>query len=682
MQTQKEMKSALLLFSLFIIYYSNSQVVIRGPYLQTPTESSIIIKWRTDVPTTSRVVYGSDVNNLNEQVLNNQATTEHTIELVGLATYSEYYYAVGDAQILLTVPSQDYRFKTHPLSGDKVPIRVWAIGDFGKGNAAQVEVKESYINYADTTHTDVWIWLGDNAYADGKDHEYDEKVFNVAGFSDVFSYMPYWPSPGNHDYNEVWQQSTLFGVPYSNIPLNQHQGPYYEIIDVPEQAEAGGHPSNYELFYSFDYGNVHFLSLNSELYDFTETYNGINQMKQWIEEDLLQNDQTFTIAYFHQPPYSKGSHDSDDLYERVMETMRERVIPLLEEYDIDLVVCGHSHVFERSHLIHGHYGLSNSFDPSTMLKDGSSGNFNDGVPYVKDNLAQTGDGTVYVVCGNSGSKTTASDLNHPVMYFSDGGDTQIGSFVVDVYRNRLDGKYLHASGQILDEFTIVKQDMSVEMDTVRICSTDEITIQPSILGGSDDLTINWASLGQLGLGATVTPLSEGSHTLIVTDNVSGQVISTPFEIIITPSISITLSNDTLLASPGFVDYIWYFNGVVMNNETAGYVVPQESGVYSVGTTNNACLSDGFNYQSTLSLTSNNQNSTLVFPNPSSGEVTIIVNEKAPTLYQITNSLGQLCADGILFEQVNKLNLNHLKKGAYNFMFIQKNHKSFTSLIIQ
>ena len=41
-------------------------------------------------------------------------------------------------------------------------------------------------------------------------------------------------------------------------------------------------------------------------------------MKQWIEQDLQQNTRTFTIAYFHQPPYSKGSHDSDDAFELVM----------------------------------------------------------------------------------------------------------------------------------------------------------------------------------------------------------------------------------------------------------------------------------------------------------------------------------------------------------------------------
>ena len=99
------MKSTLLLFTLLLFFCSNSQVITRGPYLQTPTENSIIIKWRTDVPTTTRVTYGSDINNLTQEVSINQLTTEHTAVIMGLSIYSEYYYAVGDAQSLFTVPS-------------------------------------------------------------------------------------------------------------------------------------------------------------------------------------------------------------------------------------------------------------------------------------------------------------------------------------------------------------------------------------------------------------------------------------------------------------------------------------------------------------------------------------------------------------------------------------------------
>lgn len=657
-----------------------AQSIVRGPYMQTPTENSIIIKWRTDVATDTKVEYGTDVNNLNQSEIVSVSETDHTVILTGLTPYTNYFYSVGSTTAMISSPSPDFSFRTNPVPGTKVPIRAWAIGDFGKGNTQQVDVKQSYVNYSDTVHTDIWFWLGDNAYADGKDHEYDEKVFDVAGFSDIFTKQPFWPSPGNHDYNEVWQQSTLLGIPYSNIPLSDHEGPYYDIVDVPEQAEAGGYPSNYELFYSFDYGNAHFLSLNSEVYDFAQTYDGINEMKAWIEQDLQQNNQTFTIAYFHQPPYSKGSHDSDDIYERVMIAMREKVIPLLEEYDIDLVVCGHSHVFERSHLIHGHYGNSGSFDAVTMLKDGNGGNFNLGNAYVKDTIAATPDGTVYVVCGNSGSKTSSSDLDHPIMQFSAGGDTEVGSFVMDIYRNRLDGKYLHANGQIMDEFTIVKRDMSVSLADVTLCSGDVLKITPHITGGSDDISIDWSTLGSTNDSVSISSQDQGAHTVVITDNISGQEETVDFDIIQSSNFNITFSNDTLWATGGN-DFQWYVDGVLISGENNQFIVPTIEGDYSVGSISGGCLSNSFYYDQSVSIVENKLKEFSIYPNPSKGEVNITLGEsELPAEYKVTDSSGKVVLKGDLIEKYTSLDLSAFDSGTYMITVSQK-QKSQTLKIV-
>ena len=534
----------------FLVFFSSSvfsQQVIRGPYMQKVTDNSIIIKWRTDVATNSRVVFGIDEATLTSDVTLQNNVTEHTVQLSGLSPLTEYFYAVGNSTQILSGP-QNHRFRTHPVNGESAPVRVWAIGDFGKGNAEQVEVKNSYEAYTDTVETNVWIWLGDNVYDNGKDNEYQTKLFQLTGFKDVFNYLPFWPSPGNHDYDEVWAESTLFGIPYSNIPLNLHEGPYFDMVDVPQQGEAGGFPSQLEVYYSFDYGDVHFLSLNSELWDFTQTLNGINQMKTWIEQDLNQNDKTFTIAYFHQPPYSKGSHDSDAVQELVMKAMREHLIPLLESYDVDLVVCGHSHVFERSHLIHGHYGNSTTLDPSTMIKDGAGGNYDAGNAYIKDNLTQTEDGTVYVVCGNSGSKTTNPSLNHPVMYFSDGGTDVCGSFVIDINRNRLDGKYLRSNGQILDEFTILKKNLqSTSQVFYTICAGESLTLMSSTIGGSDNLSYEWSFSTAATSEIIVSPFSDITYTVTVTDELTGQEVSTNYIITVESCTNSLSENDKLLS---------------------------------------------------------------------------------------------------------------------------------------
>ena len=523
------MKFALLFLMLFAVLTAQAQTVVRGPYLQSPTQDGIIVMWRSSVATNSVVWYGTDSTQLNQSAAGNNNATDHTVAITGLSPYTKYYYAVGAAAPYGGGTGQHY-FYTNPSIGSQDSIRIWATGDFGKGNAGQIAVKNSYLNWTGNRNTNVWLWLGDNVYNDGKDAEYQTKLFGLTGYKDIFSWLPFWPTPGNHDYNEIWEESAFLGIPYSNIPLENHQGPYYDMVDVPEQAEAGGFPSNLEVFYSFDYGNVHFLSLNSEVYDFLNTNTGIQRMVDYIQDDLSQNTQDFTIAYFHQPPYSKGSHNSDDAQELVMKKMREVVVPVLESFDIDIVLCGHSHVFERSYLIKNHYGNSNSWNPANHLVDGSNGAFALGNAYVKDKYNQQHDGTVYVVCGNSGSENSDGTMNHPIFCYGNNGAGNYGSFVMDVYRNRLDGKYLRSNGQIADEFTILKQNAEVAEVTDTICLGESATLTAVLGGGSDSIVLSWDGIGSNQNQVSVSPNQTTVYSCTVHDLLTGQLDTAVYQI--------------------------------------------------------------------------------------------------------------------------------------------------------
>ena len=93
-------------------------------------------------------------------------------------------------------------------------------------------------------------------------------------------------------------------------------------------------------------------------------------MLTWLQNDLASTTQPWVIAFFHHPPYSKGSHDSDTDIE--LKEMRQNALPILENAGVDLVLSGHSHSYERSFLIDGHYGTSSTFT-SAMKKNGGSG---------------------------------------------------------------------------------------------------------------------------------------------------------------------------------------------------------------------------------------------------------------------------------------------------------------------
>lgn len=473
----------------------SAQKIIRGPYLQSPTSHSIIIRWRTDTLAHSRVVYGTKPDSLIYTKEGVVATTEHRVLLDGLSPFTKYYYAVGTSDRLLSGPDALHHFITAPVPGTAQPIRVWAIGDFGRANNGQREVRDSYLNYAGNTHTDVWLWLGDNVYSSGYDWEYQQKVFDsIYGYHHIFKYMPFWACPGNHDYEVI---SPIFNPTYPPT----HAGPYYDIIDAPTNGEAGGVPSGYELYYSFDYGNVHFISLNSEigaLQTKANDWTGIrtdftgSPMTAWLEQDLQANDKPWVIAFWHQPPYSKCSQvNSDDSWQLYLLAMRRNIVPILEQYGVDLVICGHSHIYSRSYMIHGHYGYSSTFDPSTMLINGSSGKMPLGEPYIKYTTgALANKGTVYVIEGNSGGDDSIAPPNHPVMYFADAGEHVYGSFILDIDGNRLDGKYLRSNtGEILDEFTIFKDSIPSGVLNVSGAKQDDMNIFPNPF--HDEITVTY-----------------------------------------------------------------------------------------------------------------------------------------------------------------------------------------------
>ena len=97
--------------------------------------------------------------------------------------------------------------------------------------------------------------------------------------------------------------------------------------------------------------------------------------------------------------------------------MRENVLPILESANVDLVLSGHSHSYERSYLIEGHYGTSNTLDASMIIDDGNGKVDGDGAYQIYLNGPNVGQGGVCVVAGSSG-KTSSGPLDHPVMYYS------------------------------------------------------------------------------------------------------------------------------------------------------------------------------------------------------------------------------------------------------------------------
>ena len=405
-------------------YSASGLTVTRGPYLQMSTPSSIVVRWRTDVATDSRVSYGPAQGTLTSQVDQATLRTEHEVQLTGLTPDTTYYYAIGSTTKTSAGGDVEHFFITPPKRGVEKPVRVWVIGDSGTANKKAKAVRDGYLALKGDTYTDVWLMLGDNAYPDGTDREYQRAVFEM--YPSLLRQTVLWPTLGNHDGHSANSDA--------------QSGPYYDIFTLPRRGEAGGVPSGTEAYYSFDYANVHFICLDS--HDSDRSPGG--PMLTWLQKDLAATTQKWIIAYWHHPPYSKGSHDSDR--ESGLMRMRKNVLPILESYGADLVLSGHSHSYERSFQLQGHYGTSDTLTKDMVLDKGD-GRGNGGGPYRKKSK-----GTVYVVAGSSG-KTSGGSLDHPVMYIS---LKQLGSLVLHIAGDKLEASFIDDSGRIKDYFTILK----------------------------------------------------------------------------------------------------------------------------------------------------------------------------------------------------------------------------------
>jgi PKD repeat protein len=519
--------------------------VTRGPYLQQLAPDGVLVRWVTDGPSTGHLFWapGALTSPMPGQppprthrVDDPVVAFEHTLRITGAPPDTQIGYAVGsDPTGWFSGGGSRHVFRTAPEPGQARPIRVWALGDGGTADANAAAVRDAYRLLApDPLETDVWLMLGDNAYGSGLAQEYEEAVFQF--FPEMLRQVPVWPAMGNHDGYSAFSDTQT--------------GPYFDLFDLPTAGESGGVPSGTEAYWSFDYGNVHFVCLDS----YHSDRGAGGAMATWLEADLAANTLDWVLAFFHHPPYSKGSHDSDNELELV--EMREEILPILEEHGVDLVMSGHSHSYERSFLLDGHYGDSSTLDRAVMIRQDHDGDPTSEGGYTKwPEGPAPHEGAVYVVAGSSGM-TSGGSLDHPAMVVS---ANVLGSLVLDIDGLSLTGQFLDDLGNVVDTFALDKgRTTIVSVTGPRLAAEDELVTVTALArqpDGSEPPSYLWS----WGDGSADTPGASASHawttegvypvTVTVVDD-DGNVIS--------KEITVHIDNeppviDLLTASPAAVE---------------------------------------------------------------------------------------------------------------------------------
>jgi hypothetical protein len=292
-------------------------LLTRGPYLQSTTRDSTIVVWQTETASDSVVEYGE--TGYTQVVSSTAQVTTHVVSLTGLSAGTTYQYRIGSGSTLLYTST----ITTAPDPGGAFDFVM--VGDSGQGaNGIPTQELLDVAAQMDALDPDFVLHLGDVIYPEGGAENYQPYFFNP--YQNLLDSAPIFPSLGNHDY------------------LTSDAQPYLDVFYLPANNPAGT-----ERYYSFDWSDAHFVALDSNrLYPIAAVTD--TAMLDWLATDLASSTAAWKFVYFHHAPYSSGPHGWADPY---VEPMRTTLVPVFEQYDVDMVFAGHDHDYERTKPING-----------------------------------------------------------------------------------------------------------------------------------------------------------------------------------------------------------------------------------------------------------------------------------------------------------------------------------------
>lgn len=282
-----------------------------APYVQNMTRTSVSILWDTPKRSPSTVRYGTSP--ALGQTASGPSGTRHDVHLVGLKPDTRYYYRAQTHGPL----NDTHTFRTAP--GAQATITFAVVGDSGSGSRDQYLMSAVIAKFS----PQLVVHVGDVVYKTGSERQYEANFYRP--YQELLSSVPFYPSLGNHD-------------------VRTNDGaPYLRAFDLPRD-----NPQKTERYYSFDYGPVHFVALDSELY-YTDHSIPAQAQKAWLEKDLARSRHPWKIVFFHRPPFSSalGPHPGGD------KRIRTDLVPVFERAHVDLVLSGHQHNYERLRPING-----------------------------------------------------------------------------------------------------------------------------------------------------------------------------------------------------------------------------------------------------------------------------------------------------------------------------------------
>jgi len=327
--------------------------------------------------------------------------------LYNLTPSTQYNYTVGSSQYGSLSPG--FLFTTAPPSELFSNITFAAYGDMGDSTSAH-QVMFLLRELITFKNVDLVLHAGDITYANGYQKIWDDWMREM---TPIFAQTPYMAVEGNHE-------------------SEHHFAAYNHRFRNPSEESN----SDTTKYWSFNYGNVHFLSYSFEVLEGFDNNPHFGAQHAWIEQDLQKANQTrdvqpWIVVFGHRPFYCTYEDPNRCEYEAAR--YRHELENLWYDYRVDLVISGHNHNYERTYPVYKSEPTSTGYDNPAAPVYAVVGSAGRGLDYGFVNPAP------------SWSVSASRTANWGISIISTSGSSSLSFEWIDAY-----------DSHIVDSFTITK----------------------------------------------------------------------------------------------------------------------------------------------------------------------------------------------------------------------------------
>lgn len=317
----------------------------------------------------------------------------HHVNIENLQPKAKYLYRIGTVNTF----SEWYSFETAPaIAGTPFKFLV-----FGDSQSVNYKLWQQVASTAYNRNKSARFFINMGDLVDmGDDYTGHWKGW-FAGVKNVAEFIPAMPVSGNHEN-------------YSAGPIFTKAKLYLQQFQLPTNAPA----TFTKQMYSFDYGDVHFVVLDTQFGEQRAFSPDLAEIQlQWLQKDLQTTTKKWKLVFMHRPLHNKNSGDLNNI--------GHMLTPIFDKYHVNIVFTAHNHDYYRS------------------------------FPLLDDVIvANSAQGTVYVGTGRSGEKVSKNVQARSIDEGFDPVDSQPNYLTVQVDDKFIQVQSIFFDGTIIDEFRV------------------------------------------------------------------------------------------------------------------------------------------------------------------------------------------------------------------------------------